>query len=137
MATVNLNVGTGSGGVGTSTVTLGAFFNVLGAGQIGQSVNFELFNPFSPCTAQAIDLVMGANTINTTTCPAMATAAGVFIIPPVGQGATLALKGISADTGIAIAFTGAPTFLSFANPPLTSFVIAAGSTVTGLVLVFV
>lgn len=136
MATIFLNTGTNANGVGTSTVTLAAFFDYL-QGQTGESVNFSLFNPQSPCTVQAISLISGNNTINTTTCPGLITAAGIFILPPIGNGAVLTLKGINADTGIPIAFTGAPTFLSLANPPLTSFVINANSTVTNLLLVFV
>lgn len=135
--TVFLNTGTGANGVGTSTTTLGVVFGILAAGQNGQALNFSLYNPYSPCTAQSLDLISGANTINTTTCPAMATASGIFICPPVGQGATITLKGVSGDTGIAIAFTGAPTFISLANPPATSFVLTTSSTITDLILVFV
>jgi hypothetical protein len=134
--TIFLNTGTGANGVGTSTVTLAAFFDYL-QGQTGESVNYSLFNPESPCTVQAINLVSGANAISATNCPAIATAAGIFILPPPGSGTTLTLKGISADTGIPIAFTGAPTFLSFANPPPTSFVLTASSTLTGLLLAWV
>lgn len=137
MATVFLNTGTGAGGVGTSTVTLDAVFTILAAGQSGQSVNFSLFNRNSPCAPQSIDLISGANTISTSNCPALATAAGVFIIPPPGNGTTLTLKGVTGDTGIAIAFTGAPTFLSLTNTPPASFVLTASSTLTGLILVWV
>lgn len=136
MATIYLNTGTGANGVGTSTVTLQAFFDYL-QGQTGQSVDYQLFNPQSPCDVQAINLVMGANTINASNCPAIATASGVFILPPPGNGTTLTLKGISADTGIPIAFTGAPSFISFANPGPTSFVITASSTLTNLILCWV
>ena len=85
MSTVFINTGTNSGGVGPSTVTLQAFFNILDAGQIGQVVNYQLLNPDSPCNAQAIDLAMGANTISATNCPAIASAAGVFILPQIGR----------------------------------------------------
>lgn len=136
MATIYLNTGTGANGVGTSTVTLQAFFDFL-QGQTGQSVDYQLFNPQSPCDVQAISLVMGANTINASNCPAIATAAGVFILPPPGNGTTLTLKGVTGDTGIPIAFTGAPSFISFANPGPTSFVITASSTLTNLILCWV
>lgn len=134
--TIFLNTGTNANGVGTSTVTLQAFFDYL-QGQTGESVNYSLFNPQSPCTVQAISLNSGANTINSTNCPAIATAAGVFIMPPPGNGTTLTLKGVTGDTGIPIAFMGAPTFISFANPPPTSFVITANSTLTNLLLAWV
>lgn len=136
MATIFLNTGTNANGVGTSTVTLAAFFDYL-QGPTGESVNFSLFNPQSPCTVQAISLISGANTISATNCPAIATAAGLFILPPPGNGTTLTLKGVTGDTGIPIAFTGAPTFISFANPPPTSFVITANSTLTNLLLAWV
>jgi hypothetical protein len=136
MSTIFLNVGTGSGGVGTATVTLQAFFDFL-QGQTGEAVNFSLFNPESPCTVQAINLVSGANTISASNCPQIATAAGLFIMPPPGNGTTLTLKGVTGDTGIPIAFTGAPSFISFANPPPTSFVITANTTLTGLMLAWV
>lgn len=137
MSTTFLNTGTGANGTGTSTVTLNAIFNILAAGQAGQAVNYSLFNPESPCTPQSLDLISGANTINATNCPAIATASGVFILPPRGNGTTLTLKGVTGDTGIPIAYTGAPTFLSFANPPISSFVIAANSTLADLILVWV
>jgi hypothetical protein len=138
--TTFVNVGTGAGGVGASTVTLEAVFNFF-SGQDGQAVNFSLFNPNSPCTVQALNLISGANTISATNCPAIATASGVFLIPPAGNGATLTIKGVSGDTGIAIAYTGnpsaAPSFLSFAATPPSSFVITTNSTVTGFILAWV
>lgn len=136
MSTIFLNVGTGANGVASATVTLQAFADWF-QGQNGEMVNFELTNPNSPAVVQAISLISGNNTINATNCPAIATAATVFIIPPTGNGTTISLKGISADTGIAVAFTGAPTMLSLANPPLSSFVISTNSTITNLYLVWV
>jgi hypothetical protein len=133
MATIFLNTGTGANGVGASTVTLQAFFNFF-QGQNGESVDYELFNPNSPCVIQGINLVNGANTINATNCPALATASGLFILPPVGNGATITLKGVTGDTGIALAFTGAPTFLSFGSTPPTTFVLTTNSTITNLLL---
>lgn len=141
MPTTFVNVGTGANGAGTSTVTLGAVFG-FGAGQDGQAVNFQLFNSESPCVAQVLNLINGDNLINATNCPAIATAAGVFLIPPAGNGATIALKGSSAfDTGIPLGYAnapngGPPTMLSFAATPPTSFVITTNSTVTGMILVW-
>lgn len=133
MPTVFLNVGTGANGVASATVTLQAFADWF-QGQNGEMVNFELTNPFSPAVVQAISLISGANTINATNCPAIATAAGVMILPPPANGTTLTLKGVTGDTGLPIAFTGAPTVISFANPPPTSFVLTASSTLTNLLL---
>lgn len=136
MATIFLNTGTGAGGIGASTTTLQVVFDFF-QGQNGEAVNYSLYNPESPVTVQSINLISGANTINATVCPALATAAGMFILPPVGNGTTLTLKGVTGDTGIAIAFTGAPSFISFAATPPTSFVLTANSTLTGLLLAFV
>jgi len=138
---INVNTGTGANGVGTSTTTLQVVFGYL-AGQPGMALNFQLFNANSPCAVQALDLISGNNVIDATVCPALTTAAGVFLIPPVGNGATIAIKGIEADTGIPLGYTnapngGPPSFLSFAATPPTSFVIATNATVTGMLLVFV
>lgn len=135
MSTTFLNVGTNANGVASATVTLQAFADWF-QGQNGEMLNFELTNPNSPAVVQAISLISGNNTINSTNCPAIATAAAVFIIPPPGNGTTISLKGISADTGIPIAFGGAPTMLSLANPPLSSFVLTTNSTITNLFLVW-
>ena len=69
MSTTNLSIGTGSGGVGTSTTTLGAVFNIAGT---GQAIDFQLYNAYSPAVVQSLDLASGFNAINTTTCPALA-----------------------------------------------------------------
>lgn len=135
------NTGSGANGVGTSTTTLQVVFGYL-VGQPGMAVNFELFNANSPCTVQALNLASGNNVIDATNCPALATAAGVFLIPPTGNGATIAIKGIAADTGIPLGYTnapngGPPSFLSFAATPPSSFVIATNSTVTNFLMVFV
>lgn len=135
MSTFYYNVGTGANGVASATVTLQAFADWF-QGQNGEMVNFELTNPNSPAVVQAINLISGNNTINATNCPAIATAAGVFIVPPPANGTTITLKGVVGDTGVAIAFTGAPTMLSFANPPPTSFVLTTNSTITNLFLVW-
>jgi len=75
MATIFLNTGTGAGGIGASTTTLQVVFDFF-QGQNGEAVNYSLYNPESPVTVQSINLISGANTINTTVCPALATAAG-------------------------------------------------------------
>lgn len=139
MPTTFINTGTGANGAGVSTVTLGAVFG-FGAGQNGQSVNFQLFNANSPCVVQSVDLTSGDNIISATTgiiCPAIATASGVFICPPIANGTTIALKSVVPDVGIAIAFTGAPSFLSFAAIPPESFILNTNSTITNLILVWV
>lgn len=135
MSTLYYNVGTGANGVASATVTFQAIADWF-QGQNGEMVNVQLTNPFSPAVVQSISLTSGVNTINSTNCPAIATAAGVFIVPPPANGTTITLKGASGDTGIAIAFTGAPTMLSFANPPPTSFVLTTNSTITNLFLVW-
>lgn len=135
MPTTFLNIGTGSGGVASATVTLQAVADWF-AGQNGEMLNFELTNPSSPATVQNLTLNTGVNTINATNCPAIATAAGVFFFPPPGSGVTITLKGASGDTGIPLAFEGAPTMLSFANPPPSSFVLFTSSSVANFFFVW-
>lgn len=134
MSTIFLNVGTGANGVASATVTLQAFADWF-AGQNGEMLNFELTNPQSPAVVQAISLISGANTISATNCPAIATAAGCFIVPPPANGTTITLKGAAGDAGIAISPT-APTMLSLTNPPLSSFVLTTNSTITNLFIVW-
>lgn len=135
MSTIFLNIGTGANGVASATVTIQAVADWF-QGQNGEMVNFELTNPNSPAVVQAISLISGVNTISATNCPAIATAAGVFILPPPANGTTITLKGASGDTGIAISPT-APTMLSLTNPPLSSFVLTTNSTITNLFLIWV
>lgn len=134
MPLVHINLGIGSGGVGTSTVNLECDTNL---NTTGSALSFQLFNPNSPATFQAVNLTTGANTFNTTTCPALASAGGVWIIPPFGQGQSLTIKGVSGDTGLSMFPGGAPMFWPLASSPQASFVITAGGSVTGLILGFV
>ena len=72
----------------------------------------------------AVTLSSGANTI---TIPSWA--AGVIIQPNTSNAVALTLKGVTGDTGIAISST-APTLLSFAASPPSTFVITAASTLS-------
>lgn len=128
------NIGTGTFGIGFSTITLKANYNF--GEEDATAVDYVLTNNNSPLTSQAINLVTGNNTINATVCPALPQAGGVFIIPPTGNGALLTLKGATGDTGIVLNLT-APTFIPFNVSPPASFVISAASSVTGLVLAWV
>lgn len=136
MATTFLSIGTGvaASGAGSSTVNLGTLFNFTGAAT--PSVDYQLFNANSPAEVQVLALTSGANTINATNCPAIATAGGVWLIPPSGNGQTITLKGISADTGIALNLT-APTFLPFPLTPPTSFIITTNGAISGFKLAWV
>ncbi len=87
-------------------------------------------NAYSPQQQQPVSLSAGNNTI---AVPSQA--AGVIIIPPAGSTVALTLKGVNADTGIALGPQGL-TVLSFTNPPPASIVINAGSTVVVQVIFF-
>jgi len=128
------NIGYGSGGVGIATI--GLQINASYGENVGNLLDYVLTNNNSPAVVQAVNLASGNNTFTTTTCPALATAGGVAIVPPLTSGATLSLKGITADTGIAI--NGAvPTVLTFANgAPPSQFVLTSNGTVNGVLLVF-
>ncbi len=77
---------------------------------------------------QLVNLSSGANTI---TVPSDATA--VTIIPPAGNAQTLTLKGVTGDTGIALSLLD-PCSISLSS--VSTFVITAGGTVTGLRLIY-
>lgn len=134
MPLVHINLGVGTGGVGTSTTSLECDTNL---NTTGSALSFQLFNPNSPAVFQAVNLTTGNNTFNTTNCPALATAGGVWIIPPFGQGQALIVKGVAGDTGLSMFPGGAPMFWPLASAPQTSFVINAAGAVTGLILGFV
>ena len=70
------------------------------------------------------NLIAGANTITVPTG-----AVGVTIILPDDNEETIALKGISGDTGIALAFT-APVHLSLRS--VSSFVLTLGDAIDGV-----
>jgi hypothetical protein len=92
-------------------------------------LDLNIFNANSPTQIQSLTLSSGANTINATSCPALPNSGGVWIIPPAANAVTLALKGISVDTGISLNLT-VPFFYPFPITPPTSFVITAGGAVT-------
>lgn len=130
---IHIQLGIGSGGVGGSTTNLSTDFDLS---QAANAFSFQLYNPNSPVTLQQVNLTTGANSFNTTTCPALAQAGAVWIIPPSGNGQSLVLKGISADTGLTMN-PAAPMFWPLSPSPQTAFVITAGGAVTGLILGFV
>lgn len=126
---------TNATGVGTSTINLTARFNFTGT-TLGNAVDFQLFNAQSPCDVQSLNLVSGANTINAAACPALASAGGVWLIPPTGNIVTITLKGVTGDTGVALSMT-APTFLAFNSTPPTSFVLTTSDVINGFKLAWV
>ena len=77
---------------------------------------------------QLVNLSSGANTI---TVPSNATA--VTIIPPSANVATLTLKGVSGDTGVSLNLTD-PT--SIGLNAVSTFVLTAGSSITGVRLIY-
>jgi len=133
MATIPINIGTGSGGVGTTSTEIKGTFDL--GGDTGESFDFAIYNANSPAVVQYLSLSSGANTINSTTCPALAQCGGVVLIPPSGNGQTITLKGVSGDTGIALSLT-APTVLTFAVSPPSSFVLTTNGTIAGFKLAF-
>lgn len=85
-------------------------------------------NAASPGQIQLLTLASGANTITAPTGGSTPTA--VTILPPAGNVQTLTLKGITGDTGVALHLTD-PTTIALAAG-VTTFVITAGNTVTGM-----
>ena len=85
-------------------------------------------NATGPGVIEKKDWTTGANTVT-----APSGAKGVTIKPPTGNTQALTLKGISGDTGIAIHKTD-PTSLGLDS--VTTFVVNAAGSVTGVVLVW-
>lgn len=134
MSQIAINFGPGVGGVGFAQVLLQSIQNF---GETSNAVvDYLLTNQNSPCTPQAFPLASGNNTINQTNCPALASAGGAFLIPGPTNGSALTLKGVTGDTGIALALN-APTFIPFPVTPPTSFVINAAGTVATFLIVWV
>lgn len=79
-------------------------------------------NSTSPGVNETQALASGANTITAPTG-----AAGCTIIPPAGNTTTMTLKGVSGDTGIALALTS-PTSLGLSG--VSTFVITTNGPVT-------
>ena len=86
-------------------------------------------NTSSPAAIEIKTLSSGNNTI---TVPSGAHAVGIF--PPSGNAVTIQLKGINADTGVALA-VNQWTWIAFseASPPAT-FVLTAGAILNGVEL---
>ena len=85
-------------------------------------------NATAPGVIENKNLAQGANTI---TVPSGSKA--VTMKPPSGNAQTITLKGVSGDTGIALHKTD-PTSLGLDS--VSTFVLTAGNTVTGMVFVW-
>lgn len=92
-------------------------------------------NPNAPAEVQILTLAPNTNTINFPTGGAVVS--GITIVPPVGNSASITLKGTAGDTGIAIHKTD-PTSLAFdtTNTTQTSLVLTVSTTVTGLYIIW-
>ena len=119
MAAATVNIGTGSGGKGTSTVTI----SLIETGNNYQGQNFV--TPTIASNANSIQEISAVATINGATTITVPTGAGgVIVQPPTAGTKTLTLKGVSGDTGIALSLI-APIMLTFAASPPASFVITS------------
>lgn len=131
------NIGTGSGGIGTSflQLTLTAQYQSQVPLTVGTLSDWLLTNLNATPTVQPVNLTTGNNTINATLCPALATAGGVLIVPPQGNGTNITFKGAAGDTGVVLSAI-APSMLTFAVTPPTSFVLNVSSGITAVELIF-
>lgn len=89
-------------------------------------------NAASQGGVQVITLSSGANTITIPLGGTVPTA--VTIVPPTGNQNSITLKGVTGDTGIALHLTD-PTSLALASS-VTTFVLTAGATITGVRLYY-
>lgn len=128
MATTYYNAGTGSGQGLTSTTSVLTKFNFTGSNP-GEAFNIQIYNANSPTQLQTLVLATGDNTINATSCPSLPQSGGMWLTPPIGNTATIKIKGIGADTGITLSPT-VPFFYPFATPPPSSFVVNVSSGIT-------
>lgn len=86
-------------------------------------------NPSAVRPEDTLTLSSGANTINVPVGGGTVPTA-VTIVPPNGNAVALTLKGSSGDAGIALNLTDSTTIALASS--VTSFVLNAGATVTGL-----
>lgn len=89
-------------------------------------------NAASPGQVEIKTLASGANTITVPT--GGSTAVSCTIIPPAGNTQTLTLKGVTGDTGVGLHLTD-PSTVALAAATAT-FVLTAGGTITGVVLMW-
>lgn len=102
------------------------------SGDIASQEQFSaLPNATSPGLFQYTNLNSGANTISVPTSGS-AVPSAVTIIPPVSNSTSMIIKGVTGDTGIRIHSTD-PTTIAL-DPSVSSFVITAGASITGLKL---
>lgn len=132
MSTTHIPIGVGANGTGVSVVAINVGWTISTP---GTALDTQLINVNSPCTPQVVNLTMGNNTFNATTCPALPQAGGVVLIPPNGNGQLLTLKAVTGDTGLPISSV-APSMYNFSPTPPSQFVINAGGAVTGFGLMF-
>lgn len=91
--------------------------------------DFDVTSTSSLGLPDFVNLAGGANTI---TVPSTSYT-HVLILPPSGNVQTITLKGVSGDTGIAQSVTK-PVLLSLSS--VSTFVLTAGGSITGVILVW-
>lgn len=103
------------------------------SGEVDATFQFEAgSNAVSPGAIDILTLAAGANTI---TPPAGgSTPVAATIIPPSGNTQSLILKGVTGDTGVRLHDTD-PTTIAL-DPSVSTFVLTAGGTITGLRIVW-
>lgn len=111
------------------SVTSNRSITVTFAGDVEYSQTFDAtVNASGSGQIQVINLSSGANTITVPT-----SAVAVTIIPPAGNAVTMTLKGVTGDTGIALALTS-PCSVSLAS--VSTFVITTGGAITGVRFIY-
>jgi hypothetical protein len=111
------------------SVTATSTISIVYSGDVtGTETLTAASNAASPGQVQIVTLASGANTITVPTGGATVTA--VYIVPPSGNVQTLILKGVTGDTGVGLHLTD-PSRVALASS-VTTFVLTAGNTITGL-----
>lgn len=101
---------------------------VFSGDTVGTQTVAAASNAASPGQVELKTLASGANTITAPTGGSTPTAC--TILPPSGNTQTITLKGVTGDTGVALHLTD-PTTIALASS-VTTFVLTAGGTITGI-----
>ncbi len=128
MADRSIGIGQWNGSPGQSRLALSLLFT----GNFGTQpiLPDNLVNAYTPQNQQILNLASGFNAVSVPT-----QAGGVIIVMPTGNTQTVTLKGVTADTGIALSKIGI-TVLTFDNPPPASIGLTCGGAINGVAFYF-
>ena len=132
MSAPQVNLGAGSGGIGTALLS----FGIMLAGALMNFTNTpgpvlsSLSNANSPMSLTEPTIGSGDNTI------AVPAGTGfIVLLPPSSNAQSIKLKNVGGDSGFAL-HPAAPHVFALPNPNQTSFVLNAGGSIPGFAILF-